>query len=416
MYMQRPLGTTEHNYWLLNQVAPLNVVVSARVQGQVGAARLREALDQVQRLHPLLGVRLVGGTAPMLTSRDVPPLPLRLATGAGLAELERELDTPFPQQGPLARVVLQEAAGEAEILCCYSHLIGDGLAGVYLLRDILRQLAHPGTPEPWPERPPFDAMLPPAEFDVGLPQPPDLGLLAGVARGLLRGEDASAQRTRLQQRTIGPQITRRLAERCRAQQTTVHGALCAALLLAAADETPGTAAQTLACGSAVNVRQRLTVPLGEEFGLYAAALLIRHRIDPTSTFWQVARDATAQLRADLQSDRRLFAFMRDGGRLLDLVTNPVHARRLLWISSGCASLVLGVSNLGRLDLPRHFGDLELLGLHFASTPQLPVQVAVAATTVHDLLTCILIYSEPHTSAALAERLGERMIGYLAAAA
>ncbi|MBV9877440.1 MAG: hypothetical protein JO025_22115 [Verrucomicrobia bacterium] len=50
----RPLGTFEHFFWLLDQNRPVHFALAAQVQGATEIEQWRNALDLVQRRHPLL--------------------------------------------------------------------------------------------------------------------------------------------------------------------------------------------------------------------------------------------------------------------------------------------------------------------------------------------------------------------------
>lgn len=439
--MDRPLGLTEHNYWLLSQAAPINVVVAARVRGAPPAERFVEALAWAQRQHPLLAARVVGGGWPRLLSAGVPTIPLEQVEQAGADDWQRamegELGRPFPwHSGPLAHVLLLRSGTELGIFCTFSHLIGDGLSGVYLMRDILRRVGAPDDCRtPYAERPSVEALMPapgPTQAWRVKGDGPSAGDIAAGVAGVARGVGAAArdgrgaaggwshpapgQRPRLTQRALPPDTTARLIARCRSERTSLHGALCAALLFANADEARRGATVALDCGSAVNARRHLTQDVGEEFGMYVAAVLTRHRVGPASTFWELARDVKRQLARDVASSDRLFTFSRWAGKALAHVKRPATAHRLLWLWGGCAERQLGVTNLGRLDLPERFGELELRELHFATTPQSASQVAIAAATFRGQLTCNFLYAEPPTAPATIEALSAAVMRRLQTAA
>ena len=50
----RPLGSFEEFFWLIDQNRPLHFALAAQVQGPTTVGRWRDALDLVQRRHPLL--------------------------------------------------------------------------------------------------------------------------------------------------------------------------------------------------------------------------------------------------------------------------------------------------------------------------------------------------------------------------
>lgn len=56
--LDRPLGRTEHIYWLLDQLYCLNFLAVAELEGTLNADELQAALDVVQQENPALRVQI----------------------------------------------------------------------------------------------------------------------------------------------------------------------------------------------------------------------------------------------------------------------------------------------------------------------------------------------------------------------
>ena len=57
--LNRPLGRTEHIYWLLDQLYCLNFLAFAEVEGSLEKADLQAALDIVQQENPVLRSHII---------------------------------------------------------------------------------------------------------------------------------------------------------------------------------------------------------------------------------------------------------------------------------------------------------------------------------------------------------------------
>ncbi|MBN1492300.1 MAG: hypothetical protein JXA69_20470, partial [Phycisphaerae bacterium] len=251
----RRLRSLEWLVYRLDRVSRLNCVVHAEVAGPLTSEALRAGLNAVQRRHPLARVRIVpDGRRAARFVVGVPEIPMRIAdvpADAWVEQLEREVHTALPvEQGPLLRAVwLRHPAGKATVLMTFHHAIGDGLSGAYLLRDLVQAVAAGCE-----------------GYDVTLPALPSLPSVQerfpAAARGarawwryvrlivrILRDvrkhgmpepfvPDATAPLAECRMRTrpyrFEPTFTRALVARARAEETTVSGALIAALARAVA--------------------------------------------------------------------------------------------------------------------------------------------------------------------------------------
>src|SRR5918993_598316 len=138
--MERALGAVERMFWIGREYAPLNCVISAHVEGRVAVDDLVHVLARVQPRHPVLNVRIVNSGGCRFTSDGVGSIGVRTVQAAEpdtwSAELQRELDRRW-DRGPLLHVTLVRSAAGSEIIATYQHAIGDGVSGLYLMREIL---------------------------------------------------------------------------------------------------------------------------------------------------------------------------------------------------------------------------------------------------------------------------------------
>ena len=339
--MKRLLGPEELKLWLFDRRTPFNVVVAARLAGGLEIAALQQTILRPQSSHPLLSARIEGHGRPRLLTTPAQPIPLESAVRQDddhwRRVLEQELNRRLPvAEGPLLRITLLHGADASDLILCACHAATDALGVFTLLRDLLTLLAGaeitPRTPMPA-----FEELIPAEAFSSteGATlrdqwwRRQTSERLAAIDWDDLAGRLPVVGETRVLADELDPETTTALMTRCRAEQTTMHGALTASVLLAWADE-----AAEVACAHSVSLRQRLEPPFGDEDGLCLSRVLTRHWIAPDTDFWALAREVRSQVSAAIQRgepfDRTLetIRVLAPGGRLetgpeaVATMTNP----------------------------------------------------------------------------------------------
>lgn len=299
-------------FWRLDAIQPMNVVVVARLEGPFQT-----------------------GSIP----RHVPfTLSRREDDDHWTAVAEDELMTGFDGDD-LLRLRVLEGAGGSDLLLTYHHAAGDALSGVYFLEDLLA-----GKPMEVPRE-----------------------------RRDRQARPAPAWRSSIMPLRLSESETAALAERCRANQTTVHGALCAALT-----ETLRQVwgSDSVLCASPVSFRAA-----GDRgFGLCVTDVTVSAE---TGNFWESARTLSAGIKAQRDIDQ-----LRKKDAARQARFDHVHP-------GSFSRSQVGVSNLGRLD-----SGPPVRCLHFAATPPLPEVLACAATSRGALAVNLVV---PQSCIALDER-------------
>jgi NRPS condensation-like uncharacterized protein len=180
-------------------------------------------------------------------------------------ELDREMALPFtPEQAPLIRSVLIHKPQSAVLIMVAHHSIADGMALVFLIRDLLQALSgrqiealsFSSTAEELLSKLPKGEKIVPAEASqAGVPP---------AEPAVYREADGLAPRAIV--RKLDEHLTAALKDRARREGTTVQGALCAALVLAGRKASSAWRKQSVRVMSPVNVRAHLRA--GEACGLY----------------------------------------------------------------------------------------------------------------------------------------------------
>jgi hypothetical protein len=426
MTTSRALGPTERTFALLDQVAPLNCVVVAYVIGGLQPATVRAALDSLQRRHPLLQVHIQDGHRPAYRGEETPPIPLsvmdRTSQGQWHEVLTSELDKRLPSAtGPLARASLVHGQEASELLITFHHVIGDGRAATYLVRDLLlaaarhEQIGADDLPRV-PARPALEDLLPGTVRGPG-GAGRTIAMLARHTPELLRPSarltpeldvKPADRRSLAIHATLSRAATDELVANCRRERVTVHSAVSSAALLAIAAELPaGQAGRLLSCLSAVDVRDRLDVGT-DELGLYASRIVTRHRVPEGGRLWELARDVRSCTRKALRRDEPLLLMALQGRTVRRRPQGTDIARRSERFAPAAA-----VSNIGLVEIPTSYGPFALQRLHAAAGPHLlGAGVGVVTTTFRGRLAANLIAARPLVSPSRLARLADGLCGRL----
>src|SRR5262245_5908822 len=297
----RSLGSLEHLFWLFDQNRPCHFAVTALISGGTSPRDWRRALDRLQKRHPTLSVCIDGepDSVPLFRQADATPIPLRIVEDEPElrweAEVGKELATPFnPSRAPLIRAVLIQGARDAAFMLVAHHSIADGLSLAYAIRDTLDALAGRFLrPLPWP--PSQDDMLNvPDRLMDGQEQDQ-----AGVAMPAVYRPHDNARPT-VKGLRLSSGLTSSIRDRARQEGTTVHGALCAALVLASREVFAAWREIPLRIFSPIDARPLLDA--GESCGVFLGAttsVFDRQAMD----FWDIARDARIDVAANKTSER-----------------------------------------------------------------------------------------------------------------
>ena len=420
-----PLSDVEKIIWRLSEAAPLNVTMVARIRGPLSSTDLQHALNVLQSQHELLQVRVEktkGGLA--YRSHGVPEIPLHETAAerdAWVPLVEDEINRPLLSHvGPLARCVhVRHAADQHHLLLTFHHVVGDGMSGVFLVRDLLT--AATDSPRVAATNP--EGFRPPTAMDRRLPAYTrgwrgwKLGLAFQTDSSLADIRFRPPQRTRLDQfappdartiriiaREFNPEITDQIIQRSRQEGTTVHAALAAAMCLAVVDDINHTAPVSVKFRTPVNVRQDLVPPAGEDLGLFASMAFFRDRVTSRDDFWQLARRVRAQITNQVQRGIPCMLV-----RLMPILYRLIRADRLTdqefthrWYD--VTPSTCGITNIGRLGIATEYGALQLDALHFAVAMSALGDFSCTVSSLGGRLHCNFLCPQPVISTGHAQEL------------
>ena len=394
--LDRRLGRTEHIYWLLDQLYCLNFLVVAELEGSLTGDELQLGLDIVQQENPTLrtGISTDWAGRPRFQSVSADARPLKL-TAHGLRNwrqtIEEQLMTPFETgEAPLARFLWFQGKGNKSIVAMvFHHSIADGKSGACALRDVLRRAVGQDRSPHFKEANPSSQQLDLIK-DKGLAAKRikeltfwlGAGKDALIYRQQLPGYDMEAADTRkikILPFSISTQTSSALLAVSRDNNTTIHGALGAALLLAISSEFDDQRSRYLGVNSLVDLRSRLKGDLtDQDLGLYISTVTTVHRVDEHPDFWSLAREIPRQLKEVMNSgDANLINSVYPEAPLY--TPNKSGARRLQKVVAMAPPSSM-LTNIGRVDVMPLGKGLRIKTLSFAVSPpaQHPICMTVAS--------------------------------------
>jgi hypothetical protein len=355
----RSLGAFEHFFWVLDQYAPTHFAVTAEISGERCPTDWRSALEAVQKRHPLLGVCIEpsgNGTA-RFRRMETTPIPLRFVwSGRELdweTEVAMELAAPFhPRKGPLIRAVVMHRPGGASLTLVAHHAIADGLGLSYVIRDVLEALAGAAR-EPLPMPSSQEQIL---GLSDDLPDE-DNEAWNSIALEALLPQRPPLARPVVKSLRLPADVTCGLRERARLEGTTVHGALCAAVVIAGRGLWPNWQNDHVRVLSPINSRKLLEI--GDDSCAVSIGATCGSFPPDNSQFWDVARLALSGVRAGQLRESLVELLSGLQQQVSRTGFDPAAAAQ--FCTEAFPHEVM-VSNLGVVPFPDQFGDIKLEAL------------------------------------------------------
>jgi len=427
MTINRKLAPNEQIMEILNRnVGTLNILTISCIKGGLKEEIIRRALDLIKCRHPRLNSRIVGHVDSLQFSFGNIKIPLRVVQKQSIEQWQEvaleELNQPIDSNKSLARVVLISFPNDQinYLMIILHHAISDGLSTVHLHSEILTycQKIVEGKIE---EN--ISSLRPLSKLQELIPKS-KWGKIAAIKRILfllllklkqdlyrpktLRFNKCippELRRCNMVQRKLNQEITAQLIQVCRKERTTVQGALCAAMILAASREmeSENRAKLRLSCCSCVDLRNRLKNPVNRNnLGILASAIISLHTVDKNTSFWDLARDVRQQLKTGLESEVIFNMALMSKNIYESALSRPNEA-----------PMTVGVTNIGQIDIPNDYGLFQLEEISFA-----PVEAVfggvfgVAVTTFQGTMVLNFMFSEPSMSKKRIEILVNHAFSYI----
>jgi NRPS condensation-like uncharacterized protein len=297
------------------------------------------------------------------------------------------------------------------------HTFVDGYSAAYIARDLLGYLGHP------------DLKLDQQKIYPGLSDivPPFPGQRSVILRAKLKAallkilltfsrnqEEqwqemmATADRNyHLLPWEMTEEQTSSLVNLSCTHGTTVHAALCTAFLRAFGDLHGGSWNRKIQ--SPIDLRKRLTEPVGESFGLYIS--LVEFLVDcaPERDFWEVAREIRQKF-IKFSDDKIVFGGLTELAVLMDKVASVISPLNVVQTTYN-ADYDLSVSNLGKLDFPVQYGSLKLEAL-FGPAICNPGEIVLGVITNGGKMNLVMTFTETTMTLSHVEEIKDSAMKHL----
>lgn len=428
--IERPLGGTEKIYWLLDKLYSLNFVAYAELDGELDPDDLQAALASLQEETPLLRTRIsLHDRVPVfepVASQEYPLLVETRSLQGWRRQLVEQLDATFAsKQAPLARFLwFRGKTSKSVVAMVFHHPIADGRSGLGVLLDVLRRAVGTGPAfsyrAAWPSA---------QDLDLIRQQHPVKGKLKEIRFWLEKGREVLSFASQLPNYDMSPTRSRvsssialtiprtrsaAILSACRAQQTSVHGALGAAQVLALNEEFGVAKPRAMALNSLADLRGVIDGQLTDrDLGLYVSTLTTVHEIAAEPDFWQLAREVRDQLQQTIASgDADLIHSFYPQNKFF---TPDIRGARMVQKIVALAPPSSMLTNIGRIDRVPLGDKLELRSLGFLLSPPAQYPICVTAASYEGRMYLNLLYDHNKITARQAERISRNLVRHMHAA-
>ncbi|MFX1254320.1 MAG: condensation domain-containing protein [Promethearchaeota archaeon] len=431
-----------------------NILMVARIKGQFSENSLRTAIQKIRQRHPLLGVHVEfdDNHQMWLTSRNTLDIPLKVyprtsetAWGEACYEENRirfQLDT-----GPLLRVIWVKDNSVSELILVGQHAICDGTSLVFLMRDLLTYLADPTIKvEVLDDLPTLNEA---ANLDQIKLNPIIRKLLTKFSdvwksnEIFISPEDFVPLQTVFNESNyqiliheLTSEETDQLIQVSRERKVTVNSVLYSALLSAQLEIQGNEKNYLQNIMLPIDLRPYLDPPIGEVVGIYAGGEIFPHKMTLKKDFWRRTRALHNHLQKHitqnvmLSNAKRQYSIpptlidarmMLIVGRklpepkpkydqILEIVQKSSFLRKMQQQNLSEEILIAMVlTNLGKMDIPLRYGDLELESIFFIPPASLLAERVIGILTVGGKLRIAVSYLEKYLKTELAQSLLNRAL-------
>lgn len=350
---KRTLGAFEKTFWLLDQIDSKDFALAAEVEGKVSVAAWRLAITQVQKRHQNLSARIKMDefNRPILEYKDSLIIPLRVLDVENdfrwEQEVEKELAIRFDtDKGPLLRIVLIQKPENTVLILVANHTLADGGSLNFLFRDLLNAATGKKL-ETLPQQKSNDEKL-------GFPDDIANKDVETVPYIFKKIEPAYPK---VESIKFSFESTSKILERSRLKGTTVHGAICAAAVIAVRKLRSEWTDKKIELISPICTRSALQ--MDDNFGLNITTHPVYFENAQNLSSWDIARFAKEGLRGTEKAEHveNYIDFFRK------LTFNSSDIPQMINILKEAFNHQIMVTNLVRVKYDSDFGKLKLKSVY-----------------------------------------------------
>ncbi|MCE2905071.1 MAG: condensation domain-containing protein [Anabaena sp. CoA2_C59] len=429
MAINRKLGQLEETMEILNQRAKTwNLVTISRIQGNLQETVLRQSLDILQYRHPALNSHIINSkNSYYFQSIDTGKLPLQIVNIGESQEWEAvvnaEMNQVIDSSKYLLRVVLVKILNQRNInylITTTHHAITDGLSSIKLHSEILTycQIITEGKSIPVATTlaalPPIEKLLP-AWTNSFKGKIGRIYLLLNIAfqkywnqLKTLRVEKyvpISQRHCEIIHRQLNQESTQQFIQQCRQENTTVQSALCAALMLTVSKQLTKSHEDNIrvSCLSYLDLRRHLQPEISQEnMTVLAASLMGFYRITNNICFWELARKVKQTLNKKINQ-----------GEIFQMILIAKQLINFSLLFPNQVSATVSISNVGKINIPHSYGQLELEEISFVGSHALYAGMFIVhAATFQEKMTLNFVFSQPSLHRETMEKIVDNCINYI----
>ncbi|MFX1451213.1 MAG: condensation domain-containing protein [Promethearchaeota archaeon] len=449
-YFKKELNQRERVH---SKVPNSNISLIVTILGNVSNENLKNVIKKMQLRHPILNAKLKPeGKKLFLEANKILEIPLevidRVSDSQWKEEIIQQHKIPFKmEQGPLIRFILLHSTEISDLIIFCQHTICDGMSLAFLARDIMIYLGNSKKEV---------ELLPPAPLvnENNIPSDIKPNLMIRIfgkkinkkwekSEYIFDYDDFYALHKgyynnytyKAHLYMLSKEDTEALINACHNNEVTVNTALMIAFVIAQNQLNPEFPKYLQNLSFAVNLRDFLINPIGEQFGFFAGGMQLKFKYSDKIPFWEAVKkfhneitlnDVRTQalvgtLNAFMLSptlyDAQIFAvfghLIPDSSQSYDkiqafikdkknIVNKMVHKK----LSKGFAMAQI-ITNLGKTGFPEKYGDLIMKNLILMPSCSPYTELVLGVVTHGGTLSITLNHMEESISSEKILRIRDR---------
>lgn len=426
---KRELSSLEATMEILNSRAKTwNLVTISRINGNLQKAVIRQALDIIQYRHPSLNSRIIHSQnrfyfQPIGTEKIPLQTVINLDEEQWQEVVNQEMNQVIDSSKCLMRVVIVTIKDEPKInylISTLHHAISDGLSSIQLHSEIFtyyQRLTSGDTIKQvttLEQLPPIEKLLP--KYTQGWRGNTSRFLLLlkiGWQKFWKQPKTLEVEnyvpiyqrKCEIIHKQILADATEKFIAQCQLENTTVNSALCALLMLTVARKIikPNQKSVCMNCLSYLDLRRRLQPAIHKEnLAILATSLMGFHTINQNTSVWELAREVKQNLESGIKH-----------GDIFNMVLLAKYLTKFCFLFPQQVAATVSVSNIGKVNIPKSYGELELEEISFAGSHSLYAGMFVIhVATFQGKMLLNFVFSQPSISHETMEDMVNQVVSYI----
>lgn len=416
--MKRETSSYERVMFHYSGKGPMYFAFCLNIRGNLTRERLLRALEKVRIEYPLTAVRAekLADKRQLITTENVPEYPLFVTdsfTGDWRAELISLLQPPFKNAtGPMVRFKLLRNGLENSLIAVFHHAVGDGVGSVLFLESLLRHLGDPERPPVMPTEaawaPMLHKIISPENMKIietfDPPKFKDDKEYTHYVPKIIAPEPFPILPFALHTVAFSEEETTHIVTAAKRAGVTVHAYLGAMILQCFAAEFGPSEGYLRTIQSPINFRPQLIPGADRMFGLFNGLITAESDCSEGRPTEEIAREIGKSFHEEIQSLKTLAGYFNFMSYNLVGIDDPEVYFDSRENNGPQMTYDFSFSNLGKIELERDFGDLELteaFGPVFSATRG---EKVIGALTLQGKLYMTMIYDSDCFSRETGDRI------------